>query len=63
VKKRSFLLCILILAAILSTACGTDSGETGIEVHQVSGNAAAQGENSEVYFEMHNYGSKAATQP
>ena len=46
----------LILAAILLTACGAGSEETSIEVHQVRMDAAAQGENSEVFMTMHNHG-------
>jgi len=45
----------LILVAILLTACGTDS-ETGIEVHEVRVDTAAQGESSELFMEMHNHG-------
>ena len=47
--------CMVILAAVLLTACGT---ENGIEVHKVWMSPAAQGENSVVYFVMHNHASE-----
>jgi copper(I)-binding protein len=52
---------VLILTVILLTACGSggtpiESTETGIEVHQVRTNATMQGENSELFMEMHNHG-------
>lgn len=57
-SKRFFTPLTLILVAILSTACGAGSAESGIEVHQVSMDAAAQGEKSAVYLAMHNHGSE-----
>jgi len=55
IRKRFF---TLILAAILLTACGAGSAESGIEVHQVKMGAAAQGENRAVYLAMRNHGSE-----
>jgi periplasmic copper chaperone A len=57
-RKRFFTLSTLILAAILLTACGAGSEETGIEVRQVKMDAGAQGENSAVYLAMRNPGSE-----
>jgi periplasmic copper chaperone A len=54
-RKRFF---TLTLAAILLTACGAGSAESGIEVHQIKMDAAAQGENSAVYLAMHNHDSE-----
>jgi periplasmic copper chaperone A len=54
-RKRYF---TLILAAILLTACGAGSAESGIEVHQVKIGAAEQGENSPLYLAMHNHDSE-----
>jgi len=48
----------LLLAAILLTACGAESAESGIEVHQVKTEAAAQGEDIPVYLAMHNHDSE-----
>ena len=48
----------LILAAILLTACGAESTESGIEAHQAKVEAAAQGEDSPVYLALHNHGSE-----
>ncbi|HXQ35503.1 MAG TPA: copper chaperone PCu(A)C [Anaerolineales bacterium] len=53
-RKRFF---ILILAAILLTACGAGTAENGIEVHKVKMGAGAQGEDRAVYLAMHNHGS------
>jgi copper(I)-binding protein len=53
-RKRFF---TLILAAILLTACGAGTAESGIEVHQGKMGAGAQGENRAVYLAMHNHGS------
>ncbi len=47
--------CLVILAGVLLTACGT---ENGIEVHRVWMSPAARGENSVVYFVMHNHASE-----
>lgn len=47
--------CMVILAGVLLNACGT---ENGIEVHRVWMSPAAQGENSVVYFVMHNHASE-----
>jgi copper(I)-binding protein len=47
---------LVILAAVLLTACST---EEGIEVHQVWMRPVAQGENGAVYFVMHNHSSGA----
>jgi periplasmic copper chaperone A len=44
-----------LILAILLTACGAGSAESGIEVHQVKMDAASQGENSAVYLAMHNH--------
>ena len=52
-RKRFF---TLIFAAILLTACGAGSVESGIEVHQVKMGAGAQGEDRAVYLAMHNHG-------
>lgn len=49
---------IPLLAAILLTACGAGSTETGIEAHQAKVEAAAQGEDSPVFLAMHNHGSE-----
>ena len=46
---------MLILEAVLLTACGA---EKGIEVHKVWMRPAAQGENEAVYFVMHNHASE-----
>ena len=46
---------MVILAGVLLTACGT---ENGIEVHRVWMSPAARGENSVVYFVMHNHASE-----
>ena len=54
-RKRFF---TLILAAILLTACGAGSAESGIEAHQAKVEAAAQGEVSPVYLALHNHGSE-----
>ena len=54
-RKRFF---ILILAAVLLTACGAASAETRIEAHQAKVEAAAQGEDSPVFLAMHNHGSE-----
>ena len=48
---------ILILAALLLTACGAGSVESGIEVHQAKMGAGAQGEDRAVYLAMHNHDS------
>ena len=48
----------LILAAILLTACGAGSTESGIEVQRVKMGAGAQGENRAVYLAMRNNGSE-----
>jgi copper(I)-binding protein len=48
----------LILAAILLTACGAGSAESGIEVDQVKMGAGAQGEDRAVYLAMRNHGSE-----
>ena len=48
----------LILAAILLTACGAGSVESGIEAHQAKVEAAAQGEDSPFYLALHNHGSE-----
>ena len=47
--------CMVILAAVLLTACGA---EKGIEVHKVWMRPGAQGENEAVYFVMHNHASE-----
>jgi copper(I)-binding protein len=57
-RKCFFTLSTLILAAILLTACGAGSEETGIEVRQVKMDAGAQGENSAIYLVMRNHGSE-----
>jgi copper(I)-binding protein len=49
----------LVLAAILLTACGAGSAESGIEVDQVKIGAAAQGEDRAVYLAMRNPGSES----
>ena len=54
-RKRFF---TLILAAILLTACGFGSAESGIDVHQVKVGAGAQGEDRAVYLAMRNHGSE-----
>ncbi len=54
-RKRFF---PLILAAILLTACGAGSAESGIEVDQVKMGAGAQGEDRAVYLAMRNHGSE-----
>ena len=54
-RKRFF---TLILAAMLLTACGAESAESGIEVHQVKMGAGAQGEDRAVYLAMRNHGSE-----
>ena len=54
-RRRFF---ILILAAILLTACSAGSAESGIEVHQVKMGAGAQGEDRAVYLAMRNHGSE-----
>jgi copper(I)-binding protein len=54
-RKRFF---TLILTAILLTACGAGSAESGIEVHQVKMGAGAQGEDRAVYLAMRNHGSE-----
>ena len=48
----------LIVAAILLTACGAESEESGIEVHQITTGAGAQGEDCAIYLAMHNHGSE-----
>jgi copper(I)-binding protein len=53
-RKHLFL---LVLLAILLTACGAGSEETGVEVHQVTVTEAAQGESSELFMALHNHGS------
>ena len=53
--KRFF---TLILAALLLTACGAESAESGIEVHQAKVGAGAQGEDRAVYLAMHNHDSE-----
>jgi Uncharacterized protein conserved in bacteria len=55
-RRRFF---ILILAAILLTACSAGSAESGIEVHQVKMGAGAQGEDRAVYLAMRNHGSES----
>jgi copper(I)-binding protein len=62
-RKSSFHLLLLFLAAFLSNACTAGSPETineesGIEVRQAIMNAAAQGKDSPVYLGMHNHGSQ-----
>src|SRR5687767_8421149 len=47
-----------ILAAILLTACGAGSVESGIEVNQVKMGAGAQGDDRAVYLAMRNHGSE-----
>ena len=54
-RKRFF---TLILAAVLLTACGAGSAESGIEVHQVKMGAGTQGEDRAVYLAMRNHGSE-----
>jgi periplasmic copper chaperone A len=54
-RKRFY---ALFLAAILLTACGAESAESGIEAHQAKTEAAAQGEDIPVYLVMHNHGSE-----
>jgi periplasmic copper chaperone A len=54
-RKRFF---ALILAVFLLTACGAESAESGIEVHQVTMGAGAQGEDRAIYLAMHNHGSE-----
>jgi copper(I)-binding protein len=54
-RKRVF---AFILAVILLAACGAESAESGIEVHQVKMGAAAQGEDRAVYLAMHNHDSE-----
>ena len=46
---------MIVLAAVLLTACGA---EKGIEVHKVWMRPGAQGENDAVYFVMHNHASE-----
>jgi len=48
----------LILAAILLTACGVGSAESGIEVSKIKIGAGAQGEDRAVYLAMHNHDSE-----
>jgi len=48
----------LVLAVILLTACGAKSADSGIEVHQITMGAGAQGEDRAVYLAMHNHGSE-----
>jgi periplasmic copper chaperone A len=55
IRKRFF---TLILAAILLTACGAGSAESGIEAHQAKVEAAAQGKDSPFYLALHNHGSE-----
>jgi periplasmic copper chaperone A len=54
-RKRIF---TLVLAAILLTACGAGSAESGIQVDQVKMGAGALGEDRAVYLAMHNLGSE-----
>jgi periplasmic copper chaperone A len=54
-RKRFF---PLILAAFLLAACGAESAEIGIEVHQIKMGAGAQGEDRAVYLAMHNHDSE-----
>lgn len=54
-RKRFF---TLILAAILLTACGAGSAESGIEVRQVKMGAGAQGEDRAVYLAIRNRSSE-----
>jgi copper(I)-binding protein len=54
-RKRIF---TLILMAILLTACGAASAESGIEVHKIKIGAGVQGEDRAVYLAMHNHGSE-----
>jgi copper(I)-binding protein len=54
-RKRFF---TLILLAILLTACGARSAESGIEVLQVKMGAGRQGEDRAVYLAMRNHGSE-----
>jgi copper(I)-binding protein len=54
-RKRFF---TFILTAILLTACGTGSAESGIEVHKVKIGAGAQGEDRAVYLAMLNHSSE-----
>jgi periplasmic copper chaperone A len=57
--RKRFFIPTVILVVILLTACSAGSTEeTGIEVHQVTMDAAAQGENSNVFMAMHNHGSE-----
>jgi periplasmic copper chaperone A len=52
--KRFF---TLVLAALLLTACGAESAESGIEVHQIKMGAGAQGEDRAVYLAIRNHDS------
>jgi len=54
-RKRFF---TLFLSAILLTACGAGSAESGIEVDQVKMGAGAQGEDRAIYLAMHNQSSE-----
>jgi copper(I)-binding protein len=47
-----------LLAAILLTACGAESAESGIEVDQAKVGAGVQGEDRAVYLAMRNHGSE-----
>ena len=54
-RKRFF---ILILAAILLSACGAGTAESGIEIDKAKIGAGAQGEDRAVYLAMRNHGSE-----
>ena len=47
-----------LILAILLTACGAGSAESGIEVNKVKMGAGAQGEDRAVYLAMRNHGSE-----
>lgn len=57
-RKLLFPLLTLILMAVLLTACGAGSAESGIEVRQGLVNIGAQGEDSPVYLALLNHDSK-----
>ena len=57
-KKNLSTILTPILVSILLTACGAESAESEIEVHQFKLDAAAQGEDSALYLAMHNHGSE-----
>ena len=58
-RKLLFPVLMLILAAILLTACDAGNAESGIEVPQALVDLGAQGEDSPVYLALRNNDSKA----